>query len=438
LRAERIAAAKDRITEKSGLDEVRFIAQIPYHPLLALEEDPTVQSLEGTDLFEAYEKITETLRDWAGNRPEERMQQAFYLLGRGKTEEAVSVIEQVKQEDPELAIRLLRREASFLVNQDPEHALAALQKGREIAGELKDSQSKAYLLVSTGHACRGLGRVEESIDCYEEALDKFQEIGNRNGSGIAIGSLGHAYSNLGRVEAAIYNYKKAIVIFREINNQNNIGSILISLGHIYNYLGRVEEAIDHYEKGLAIVREISNRRSEGIALGSLGNTFRDLGRGREAIDHYEEALTIFRETSNRREENITLGNLGVAYAQTEQEDEATDALSEARRIAESIGLPTLRAFIYLDEVRAFTQFQPNHAHEALSESWQFIMDHANAFERAESHVLRARLRLEVEDDAEGAAEDARTALDFYRPRDVDSRWSREAEEILEKATSQAT
>lgn len=39
----------------------------------------------------------------------------------------------------------------------------------------------------------------------------------------------------------------------------------------------------------------------------------------------------------------------------------------------------------------------------------------------------------MEGDAEGAADDAQKALNFYRERDVDSRWSREAEEILEKA-----
>ncbi|WP_181149282.1 hypothetical protein [Salinibacter sp. 10B] len=38
----------------------------------------------------------------------------------------------------------------------------------------------------------------------------------------------------------------------------------------------------------------------------------------------------------------------------------------------------------------------------------------------------------MENDAEGAAEDAQKTLDFYREHNVDSRWSRKAEEILEK------
>jgi len=36
-------------------------------------------------------------------------------------------------------------------------------------------------------------------------------------------------------------------------------------------------------------------------------------------------------------------------------------------------------------------------------------------------------------DAGTVAKDARTALDFYRKGDMDSRWFREAEEILERA-----
>ena len=63
LREQRIAEARE-IIERSGFP-ANLAAQIPYHPRLALDEDPFEHDWSTTDLFNAYEDIVGELRKMA-------------------------------------------------------------------------------------------------------------------------------------------------------------------------------------------------------------------------------------------------------------------------------------------------------------------------------------------------------------------------------------
>lgn len=73
---------------------------------------------------------------------------------------------------------------------------------------------------------------------------------------------------------------------------------------------------------------------------------------------------------------------------------------------------------------------PSEALKWLENKWPFIEEHAHPFVRMKTRVLRARLRFDLEENIEGAAEDAQAALEFCQARNVDSVWSREAGEIF--------
>ena len=59
------------------------------------------------------------------------------------------------------------------------------------------------------------------------------------------------------------------------------------------------------------------------------------------------------------------------------------------------------AGVCLDRARALSHLDPRQALESLESSWALIQERLDAFEKTKAHVLRARLRLEVEDDAKG-------------------------------------
>jgi len=393
LRAKRITAAKEHITERAGLDEVRFVTQIPYHPVLALEEDPTVRSLEGTDLFDAYEEITERLRTWAGDLPEERIERVLDLIRDGETKEALSVFHDVRQEDPEVALQFLRRTARLLADDYPESVVNLLEEGIAIAEEVGDLTAKRYLLSSLSSAFYKRGELQKSISFQEKALDISNSLESLRGEANDRYALGTRYGTLGDIERAIDYQKQALDLFHQLGDQSAKSGTLNDIGYWYLESGETERAIEFLEKA------------------------RDLGR----------------TTSEHFNLIYPLANLGICYARNGDEEDATMHLEQALEIIDDLDSSSKYAAIHLDRAQALAYVDPSQALEVLRNDWPFLQEHVDAFEKMRAHVLRARLRLEVENDAEGAVEDAQKALDFYRERDVDSRWYREAEEILEKA-----
>ncbi len=358
LRAERIEAAKELISDRAGLDEVRFVTQIPYHPVLALEEDPTVRSLEGTDLFESYEEITERLRTWAGDRPEERINRVLDLIRNKNLEEALALFRDVRREAPELAIQFLRSADSMLWADYPHSVATLLEEGVNTAQALGDLQAERTFLLSLGIQYQAIGDFDKAIKWEEQALD--------------------------------------------------------------------------------LSREISDELEEAKTLNNLGSSYLESGDTERAIHYLRRSEELSRETGNWATLPFPLANLAICFARIGNEEGTFGTIEEALEIVEDHGPPSRYAGVYLDQAHAFSHLDPRRALNILRNSWSVIQEHGHAFENTRAYVLRARLRLEVENDAEGAAEDAQKALDFYRERDVDSRWSREAEEILERAQAHGT
>jgi len=395
LRTERIEAAKKHITKRADLEKVRFVTQIPYHPVLALEEDPTIRSLEGTDLFDSYEEITERLRTWAGDRPEERIESVPDLVREGKTEDALTVFREVRHENPDVALQFLRRSANLLIEDYPEEVIELLEEGIATAEEVGDLYAKRYFLASLANAYIGVGKLDRAIDSRTEALEMSRTLDDVMG--------------------------KALDLF--------------SLGSYYSYQGYLEKALEKGEQALDFFKEIDDQSGEAAVLNDIGYWHLELGETRRAINILDQAKDLARDENEQNTLAHTLANLGISYAHSGDRPSAFDYVERAVEVADVIGRLSLRADIHFGRIRALAYFNPEQALDDLRSEWSLILENPNDFKNIRAYVLRARLRLKVENDAEGAVEDAQKALDFYRERVVDSRWSREAEEILEKAQS---
>ena len=218
-----------------------------------------------------------------------------------------------------------------------QEAIKAYEQALPILRVVKDRRSEGAIVGNLGAAYYSLGRVAEAVGTYEQALAIARAIGDRRGEGNRLGNLGLASADLGRVEEAVGFYEQALAIAREIGDRRGEGADLGNLGRAYAALGRVEEAVGYHEQALAIRREIGDRRGEGNDLTGLGNASYSLGRVEEAIRYYEQALAIARAIGDRRGEGNDLGNLGLAYADLGRVEEALGFYEQALAIARAIG-----------------------------------------------------------------------------------------------------
>jgi tetratricopeptide (TPR) repeat protein len=231
--------------------------------------------------------------------------------------------ELAKKADGEKALWvLISASYQFGIKQRHRPVLACTERAERLARHLVEVEGRVELendlagaLVNKGNALRYLGRLEEAIDYYDEAIEIFKrlvEVEGRveleNDLAGALMNKGVALSLLGRLKEAIDCYDEAIGIYRRlvevegrVELADYLATALMSKGNALSDLGRLEEAIDCHDEAIGIRRrlvEVEGRveleNDLAMALVNKGNALWGLGHHREAIDCYDEAIGIYR------------------------------------------------------------------------------------------------------------------------------------------------
>ena len=220
-------------------------------------------------------------------------------------------------------------------------ALESWQQTLNIYREIKDRQGEATSLGNLGMAYHSLGRYELAIDFQQHSLAIAREIKDRQGEATSLGNLGMAYRSLGQYERAIEFQQQSLAIAREIKDRQGEANSLGNLGMAYHSLGQYERAIELQQHSLAIAQEIKDRQGEANSLGNLGMAYHSLGQYERAIELQQHSLAIAQEIKDRQGEANSLGNLGMAYHSLGQYERAIElqqhSLAIAREIKDSQG-----------------------------------------------------------------------------------------------------
>jgi tetratricopeptide (TPR) repeat protein len=125
-----------------------------------------------------------------------------------------------------------------------------------------------------GIAYKDLGRIDEAIEEYREALRLNPDLAE------AHNNLGLAYYNQGRTDEAIDELKKALGLRPDLVEAHN------NLGLAYDSLGRTDEAIDELKKVLRLRPDIATGHY------NLGKAYSKKGLTDKAIEEHKKALNL--------------------------------------------------------------------------------------------------------------------------------------------------
>ncbi|KAM3090825.1 tetratricopeptide repeat protein, partial [Phormidesmis sp. 146-12] len=182
-----------------------------------------------------------------------------------------------------------------------------------IAQTIDARKAEGDQLIQRGMQQHQTSQFQAALNSWQQALQIYRAIKDREGEGWALNNLGGAYGSLGNYDQAIEYGQQGLAIARNINDRRIEGAALVGLGINYHSLGNYTKAIEYGQQGLAIARAINDRRGEGWALGNLGTNYSSLGNYIKAIEYTQQSLAIAREIKDRRGEGTTLGNLGTDY-----------------------------------------------------------------------------------------------------------------------------
>jgi CHAT domain-containing protein/tetratricopeptide (TPR) repeat protein len=217
-----------------------------------------------------------------------------------------------------------------------EAAMVSWQQALQLYRELKNRQGEGRALGNLGLVYRFLGNAAKAIEYAQQSLAIVREIKDRQGEVMVLNHLGNAYAALSNYAKAIEYFQQSLAIARAIRNRRSEGMVLSNLGTAYNSLSNYAKAIEYYQQSLVTVRTIKDQRSEGSILGNLGAVYKSLGNYAKAIEYSQQSLAIARKIKNRQGEGLVLSSLGIAYNHLGNYAKAIEYFQQSLAIAHEI------------------------------------------------------------------------------------------------------
>ncbi len=207
---------------------------------------------------------------------------------------------------------------------------------------------QAAMLYSLGALYLSEGRLDQAAASLSQALEMFDELGERHGSGLARRNLAFIDRVRGDYDQALARYEDALASLRAVGDTVGEAHALISTAQIRVEVGKYEEAEALLDTALEIARRAGNRRVEAQALHRLGESWAargDLDRARGA---FGLVLAIAGKQKSSAAEAYALHGLGIVHLKAGEFHQAEPVLGQAQRLATRSGDRLLSAQLLLD------------------------------------------------------------------------------------------
>ena len=121
---------------------------------------------------------------------------------------------------------------------------------------------------------------------------------------------------------AIEQFNQAVEIFRTIGDKQEEGYALCSIGEQHRFLRRFAEAMQHFDLALARLGEVPDLSGQAYVFNEMGAAHRDLADPLKALPFYERALELRRRIGDRWGQAQLHNNVGVIYTRIGEQQKA--------------------------------------------------------------------------------------------------------------------
>jgi tetratricopeptide (TPR) repeat protein len=139
---------------------------------------------------------------------------------------------------------------------DHEKARAACERGLSLAVELGADSFVQYALHTLAYGCSRAGRYQEAIYLSLRRLELCRKVGDLPGQALAMGMLGDAYYGLGRYQDAMTAFEQALPVFRDHFIRRFQAVCLFKLGCVHAATNNPGQAERFLRDSLPIFREL--------------------------------------------------------------------------------------------------------------------------------------------------------------------------------------
>ncbi len=228
-----------------------------------------------------------------------------------------------------------------------EQALEVFEQALRAAGAAtrRDLAGLARLEKADVHLRRG--RSEEVAREVELALQLLSLAGDAALVSRANNYLASSHARAGRLERALDLQKRALQAAEQAGEPGPLASAFNNLGLLQCFQGNREAGVASLERAIALRRESGDRHGELETRINLGTRLAEGGDLEKAIECFEQAVALARSVEDLRALVESQINLGGARVSSGQHDLAASSFEQAAAVAIRIG-DDLRAAYALD------------------------------------------------------------------------------------------
>jgi len=205
-------------------------------------------------------------------------------------------------------------------------------------GDVRAEGMQLVTMMDTADCLIDLGRFDEAVSLYQEAIRRDGELGRERDVAVATGQLGTARMLQKRHDEALIAFEEALTIFQNLDEPGSVAVIWHQIGQLHKETGHFEFAEQAHRQSLAIGVKTKNLMGEARSLSSLANLYSKWGRLEEAVTLCSQAADAYNKQQNMKGEGITRNNLAETFVQLQRYDEARREVLRAIECEAPLGL----------------------------------------------------------------------------------------------------
>ncbi|MBP9085368.1 MAG: protein kinase [Kofleriaceae bacterium] len=221
----------------------------------------------------------------------------------------------------------------------------AAQRGSAPLGpDLAVLETRATILNNRGSTLWNIGRLEQAIESYAEALVIYRGLAMPRHEARALNNMGIVFAALGEYEEALAHYKSAIKIDQGLGDRSALAFKLGNVGQCYADLGDLDRADRYLAQAAALAEQTGDLSSAADVAVSRGQTKLQRRDLEGAITLLERGLHLAIENRARYQEIRALEYLALAQIECDRSEVALELAVSATELAKK--MPMIVGVIY--------------------------------------------------------------------------------------------
>jgi tetratricopeptide (TPR) repeat protein len=231
----------------------------------------------------------------------------------------------------------LYEQAKCILKTAPEKSIEFGKQALALAVLSNRSEKMTAVQDLLGKANEYAGNFPEAINCYQQSLEIYRQLGDQGGVAFSLRNMGNANFHLSRYDQTLEFYNRSLEITDQMADKNGSAGTLNNIGAVYTHINNYDKALEYYLMSLKKMEEVGDKKGIAYTLNNIGVIYKMLKEYGKSLEYYKKSLEIKEEMGIQRDVVGSLNNIGIIYLKIKDYQKAVEYTERSLKLAQEIG-----------------------------------------------------------------------------------------------------